>query len=83
MAMVPYLGLLFLAVIVGGVIMLLARRAVDQRKSQDTGGFTLSDLEALHASGELSREEYLKARERVIAQVKRSLSGKGGASSGK
>ncbi len=66
--LVPWLLLLIGVVVVGAVIIWLARRAVD-RASDSGGGFSLHELRQLHASGQLSDEEYERAKASIIGHV--------------
>ena len=55
----PWLGGLVVVAVIGGVIMLAARNYLTN-KSYDTtsAGFTLADLRALKASGEIDQAEF-------------------------
>ncbi len=65
----PWLLLLMGLVIVGGVIILLARRLLNDTSSSKQPGFTLHELRTLHAKGELTDEQFDRAREAMIARV--------------
>ena len=64
----PWLILLLGLVIVGGVIILWIRRSISATNSLTAGdtGFTLYELRELHRKGELSNEEFERAREAII-----------------
>ncbi len=68
----PWLAVLVAMVFVGGVVIMIVRRHL--RSSGDLGdvGYTLHDLRKMHASGELSDEEFEKARSAMIAGVRSS-----------
>lgn len=68
-SVLPWLLLLIVVVIVGGVVMLLVRRWFTSESSRETIGFTLQDLRNLHAAGELSDEEYERARASMIGRL--------------
>ncbi len=65
----PWLLLFMGLVIVGGVIIMLARRLLNDTSSSTQPGFTLHDLRALHAKGELTDEQFERAREAMISRV--------------
>ncbi len=65
----PWLLLFMGLVIVGGVIIMLARRLLNDTSSSTQPGFTLHDLRTLHTKGELTDEEFERAREAMIARV--------------
>ncbi|MBC23793.1 MAG: hypothetical protein CMJ32_07770 [Phycisphaerae bacterium] len=67
--LIPWLGLLLLVVIVGGAFVLMIRRTT-KSQGPGQGGFTLEDIRQLHRSGELSDEEFQKAREALIQQAR-------------
>lgn len=72
LALLPWLGLVFVLILVGGVVVLMVRnrlRAGQETPPEDTG-FTLADLRKLRDRGELSAEEYELARVKMIAKVK-------------
>ena len=64
----PWLLLFMGLVIVGGVIIMLARRLLNT-SSRTQPGFTLHDLRTLHTKGELTDEEFERAREAMIARL--------------
>jgi uncharacterized membrane protein len=60
--------IIILAVLFGGLILL--RRWLHQDVSAGTG-FTLSDLRELHRQGKMSDEEFAKAKEQLLATLRR------------
>ena len=66
----PWLLLLLGAVIVGGIFIYIARRMTQGGEDASNVGFTLHDLRELHARGELTDEEFERARAQMIAKVK-------------
>lgn len=77
---VPYqrifiLLLVIMAVItVGFIVVQRVKRAyqTDDLQSNAAGGFTLSDLRELHKAGQMTDEEFEKAKARVIEAAKRA-----------
>ncbi|HWB19545.1 MAG TPA: SHOCT domain-containing protein [Phycisphaerales bacterium] len=67
----PYLLVMAIFVIVGGVAIMLIRRMITQKSSAQNVGFTLEDLRTMRASGELSEEEFQKAREQMIGRMRK------------
>ncbi|MHC4948936.1 MAG: SHOCT domain-containing protein [Planctomycetota bacterium] len=63
------LGLLGV-VAVGATVVWLARRFLRRDAAAPPEGFTLQDLRDLHRAGELSDEEFERARAAMIARVK-------------
>ena len=68
----PWLGFLVVVVLVGGVVIWLVRRSMGAASAAVEAGFTLQDLRDLHASGELSDEEFEGARAAMIGRLRRS-----------
>lgn len=64
----PWLGVLALLAIIGGVAIWLLRRAM-RRDSSAEGGFTLQELRDMRASGALSEDEFNRARDAVIGRL--------------
>jgi len=71
------LGYLLLIVVLAGVVIavaLVVRRRVLGEDPQEQGvSFTLGDLRAMHAAGELSDAEFEAARGKMIAQHRAML----------
>ena len=65
----PWLGALFAVVVIGAVAIWLLRRMLKQDSGGGSGGFTLQDLRDMRASGELSDEEFEKARASIIGRL--------------
>jgi hypothetical protein len=68
----PWLGILGLVVIVGGVVLLRLRRRIREDEGTPTVGFTLHDLREMHARGELTDEEFQRARDALVDGVRRA-----------
>ena len=66
---VPWLVALAAVVVVGGIAIWLVRRTMGTGTGSGTGGFTLQELRELHASGELSDEEFQRARDSLIGRL--------------
>lgn len=67
----PWLVILLGLVIVGAVFIYAARQMLrSSGSSSASAGFTLQGLRELHAAGELSTEEYERARTAMIGQVR-------------
>jgi hypothetical protein len=65
-----------LIIVVGGAYAVIWLRRRYWGKDDDMGvgqmGFTLGDLRHLHKSGQISKEEFDKAKEKVVAAAKRA-----------
>ena len=68
--MLPWLGMLAIIVLVGGVLAIWIRRRLTNNSSSQSIGYTLEDLRILHERGELSREEFDLARQAMIKGVR-------------
>jgi hypothetical protein len=66
----PWLLVLIGVIVVGGVIIYYVRRSLYGDGSSSGGGFTLQDLRDMHASGELSDEQFERARAQMIGRLK-------------
>jgi hypothetical protein len=75
------LGLLALLTIGLLVVQRVKKRlqSDDEETSDLAGGFTLSDLRRLHKAGEMSNEEFEKAKARVIEAARRAAERDAGA----
>ncbi len=72
-----------LLVIIAAVVLLLlslwVKKRFDHRNAPEmapdvaTGGFAVGDLRRMRDSGEISDEEYERARERIVAGARRTL----------
>jgi uncharacterized membrane protein len=69
--LLPWLGLLVVIVLIGGGIAIWLRRRLMSGDSAGSVGFTLGDLRELHARGEISTEEFEKAKSQMIAGLTR------------
>ena len=68
-ALLPVLLILVGIVFVGWIAMLMIRRSVRNRSHSSDGSFTLGQLRTMHATGELSDQEYEDARSVILGQV--------------
>ena len=66
----PWLLVLLGVIVVGGVIILLARRYLHNGGASEGGGFTLHDLRQMHAGGEISDDEFERAKAQMIGRLK-------------
>jgi len=73
MSILPYAAVIIVVTIVGGVIMMISRRKIDSASATGPGGFTLADLKELRERGELSEEEFERARQEVIARARKAF----------
>jgi hypothetical protein len=73
-SLLPWLLALLGLVIVGGGVLLLVRRWLrsDEADGPADVGFTLQDLRDMHRVGELSDEEFERAKSAMIEQVQRA-----------
>ncbi|HIA71708.1 MAG TPA: SHOCT domain-containing protein [Phycisphaerales bacterium] len=69
--LLPAIILLLAFTIVGGVIIFVVRRKLKEPPST-TIAFTLGDLRKLRDQGDISIEEYNRAKESIIQSVKKS-----------
>ena len=67
--LLPWLVLLTVFVIVGGVIVLHLRRSIYSDHDDFAEGFTLQRLRELHAEGKLSAEEFEQAKAAMIGRL--------------
>ncbi len=65
----PWLALLAGLCLIGFVVMVWIRRSIHDESSSSAPGFTLQDLRDMRASGELSDEEFERARARMLARL--------------
>lgn len=72
--LLPTLGILVVIVLVGGGIALFIRRRLQAGGDGSGVGFTLGDLRDMHARGEMSDEEFERAKSQMIAGLSRSAS---------
>ena len=58
--------------LVGFIAASLAKRRLSQGDATPAGGFNLSELRALHKKGQMSDEEFKRAKEAVVAATRRA-----------
>ena len=69
----PWLGVLVVVILVGGVLaMWIKRRFLQADQDASSVGFTLSDLREMARTGEISAEEFEAARLQMIERVRGS-----------
>ncbi len=64
----PWLVVLVVIVLIGAAVLYYVRRSMSADQSA-SAGFTLQDLRDLHASGQLSLEEFEQARDAMIGRL--------------
>lgn len=65
-----WLGALAAVIVVGGYVLLHLRRRLLANEDESSGGMTLADLRKLHATGQLSDEEFARLKAQVIDAAK-------------
>src|SRR5262245_2159606 len=65
----PWLLLLLSVVFVGAIIIYVARRYLRDDRASSAQGFTLHDLRQLHAAGELTDEQFERAKSMMIGRL--------------
>lgn len=65
----PLLGILLGVVIVGTIIIFILRRSLSGASDMLDQGFLLDDLRRLHREGELSDEEFDKAKAALVSRL--------------
>ncbi|MBM4113867.1 MAG: SHOCT domain-containing protein [Phycisphaerae bacterium] len=73
MQVLPYAAVILALTLIGGIIMMISRRKIDSSGGGAPVGFTLSDLKELRDRGELSDEEFERARQDVIARARKAF----------
>lgn len=68
--LLPWLAALVALVVIGGIAIFAAKRMLSSSGDSTVEGFTLQSLRDLHAAGELSDEEFAKAKAAMIGQVR-------------
>ncbi len=66
----PWLALLLGLVVIGAVVISVARRQLNRDGEAAGGSFTLHELRTLHAKGDLSDEEFERARTQLIERMR-------------
>lgn len=61
--------------VIGTIALMLIRRMIHNDVGSDSEAFTLQTLRDLHASGELTDEQYQKARDSMIGRVSGTSAG--------
>ena len=69
----PWLVALLVVVVIGAAGIWSVRRSVRRESDCGTGGFTLQDLRDMNASGQLSDEEFNRARDLMIGRLSEPL----------
>lgn len=64
------IGLLIASIVILSIVLLALRRRMLASERHDQGVGLFEEIRRLHASGELSDEEFERARQRMIARVK-------------
>jgi len=59
-------------ILLGFVAASLVKRRLSQQDPTPTGGFSLSDLRALHRGGKMSDEEFNKAKAAIVTAAQRA-----------
>ncbi|MFZ4723528.1 MAG: SHOCT domain-containing protein [Phycisphaerales bacterium] len=71
--LLPWLGGLLVLAIVGGMVMLWTRRmAVGREKARPNDGFGMDGLRGMLDRGEITPEEYDRARRKLVQRVRES-----------
>ena len=73
-AVLPWLGVLFVIVLLGVVALYIGRRIVNNAGSSESDAFSLHELRQLRKRGMLTDEEFEKAKDSIIGR----LAGSGG-----
>jgi hypothetical protein len=68
--LLPWLGLLLVLVLIGAVAIYIARRTLYWEPPRSAPGFSLQSLREMHEAGELSDEEFERARTAMISRIK-------------
>jgi hypothetical protein len=67
----PWIILLMGVIVAGGVIIFIARRYINAGNDGARGGFTLHDLREMHKAGEMSDDEFARAKAQMIGRLAR------------
>jgi hypothetical protein len=70
--LLPWLLGLIGIVVVGAGVMYVVHRMFRSEESGPTDGFSLQDLRDLHANGELTDEEFARARTAIIGRTRQA-----------
>ena len=67
-------SLVLIGLLMGGFVAAsLFKRRLSQPEQGPSGGFTLSDLRAMHKSGKMTDAEFEKAKEAIVGATKRAV----------
>jgi hypothetical protein len=64
----PWLAVLLLVVVIGGIVMTMIRRAMKQESSSQDA-FSLQALRDLHAKGDLTDDEFARAKQSMVGRT--------------
>lgn len=81
-AILPALIALLVLIIAGTIVLTVLRRSLKPRESDSVDGFTLHGLRELHARGDLTDDEFERAKAAVIERARGGGSGNAAASAG-
>ena len=68
--LVPWIAVLLVVVVVGAISIAIIRRMTKPSNKAESEGFTLADLRELHAAGDLSDEEFERAKAAMVGRVR-------------
>ncbi|MEM7228847.1 MAG: SHOCT domain-containing protein, partial [Planctomycetota bacterium] len=68
--MLPWLVVIVVIIVLGSIVLLYLRRRLDQPDDGASEGFLLSDLRAMHKAGDLTDEEFEKAKAAMIGRLR-------------
>jgi uncharacterized membrane protein len=68
--LLPWIGVLLGMVVVGAIVIAFTRRMLRDESGEAGAGFTLHDLRELHRRGELSDEEFRRAKDAMIGRLR-------------
>ncbi len=67
--LLPWLLALLGVVLIGGAAIWAVRRLLNKQSAGAAGGFTLQDLRDMKASGQLTQEQFERARDSMIERL--------------
>lgn len=67
--LLPWLGLLIAMVVIGGIVLYLIRRSLNRPDGAAAEPFTLEDLRRMRAQGQMTDDEFEKARAAMIGRL--------------
>jgi hypothetical protein len=68
--LLPWLLLLLAVVLIGAVVIYFIRRSIYNQSASSKAGFTLHDLRELRSAGELTDEEFERAKAQMIGRLR-------------